>query len=848
MYDGFDNSGGKAHSAEWRKKTQAFNDHAFAGKTHYLDQVRCPCNEHNNGKFQTKEELTKDRVNYGLMPDYEMWSFHGKKETRVETEGEANDDLAGVNRMDEMLEALQPEFGLNSEDPPTKEVGEFFKPLQASEEPLHEHTKVSLLAFVTRLIAIKSKYFFSNNCFNDLVQLIRDVLPQPHKLRNDMYQCKRLTKALSMGYEKIDMCPDGCMLFCDDHVDEKKCLKCGKGRYVEVVNEDGDHVTMDVAQKQLRSFPMAPHFKWLFLSMKTCEYMRWSKEGVRDNSGFIGHPADSDAWKALDEFDPEFAKDARNIRFGLATDGFTPFGQSATSYSCWPVFIIPYNLPPHMCMKYEFVFFCLIIPGPEHPGQKISVMLQPLIKELKQLWYGVEAYDISLKQKFTLRAAYLWSVHDFMAYEFQRQNWTSKKQPTSKQLDKMQRDGIDGKPNFPDWFKIYLSEVRVSVRSHGRYDVNGFRMSRRFKQVAKRFVGKMIPSKERLFQGSTSIGSGREALLRCVDSKLQGVPIALQRNEDEEDEEADGEDAGDRQENEEAGDRDGQEDAQADEDLMGGDGSEEVTNSWLKSQGQPVGHFRDASETYLTTEEYGSISHPLFEDQPGPYKALCDLWTSEEFQERSRKHRNVGTKNATHKLGGYGDRRVVECRRHSDWPNMGRRWKDIMVKDLIGELHPLTLKLCMRAGSKSHGQYSMFNGVIDSRQVQRRSSSQSLGSSSSRQHRTTSKMKIDSLRQEIQKRDAFLKAQEEYQKEQQAHTERLHSQQMAAIQAQGMTFVMPEVAPVPVPPQWGMFAQMSFSLAPQQSGQHIDPALGDFVNNLFASGGSGHNSNEPDVL
>ncbi|WVZ51549.1 LOW QUALITY PROTEIN: hypothetical protein U9M48_002684 [Paspalum notatum var. saurae] len=81
------------------------------------------------------------------------------------------------------------------------------------------------------------------------------------------------------------------------------------------------------------------------------------------------------------------------------------------------------------------------------------------------------------------------------------------------------------------------------------------KMSRRFKQVAKRFVGKMIPSKERLFQGSTSIGSGREALLRCVDSKLQGVPIALQRNEDEEDEEADGEDAGDRQENEEAGDR-----------------------------------------------------------------------------------------------------------------------------------------------------------------------------------------------------------------------------------------------------------------------------------------------------
>ncbi|WVZ72048.1 hypothetical protein U9M48_020566 [Paspalum notatum var. saurae] len=34
----------------------------------------------------------------------------------------------------------------------------------------------------------------------------------------------------------------------------------------------------------------------------------------------------------------------------------------------------------------------------------------------------------------------------------------------------------------------------------------------------------------------------------------------------------------------------------------------------------------------------------------------------------------------------------------------------------------------------------------------------------------------------------------------------------------------------------------------QQSGQHIDPVLGDFVNNLFTSGGSGHNSNEPGAM
>jgi hypothetical protein len=43
-------------------------------------------------------------------------------------------------------------------------------------------------------------------------------------------------------------------------------------------------------------------------------------------------------------------------------------------------------------------------------------MLRPLINELKELWNRVEAYDSYKKQKFTLRAAYLWSIHEFMAY------------------------------------------------------------------------------------------------------------------------------------------------------------------------------------------------------------------------------------------------------------------------------------------------------------------------------------------------------------------------------------------------------------------------------------------------
>ena len=96
----------------------------------------------------------------------------------------------------------------------------------------------------------------------------------------------------------------------------------------------------------------------------------------------------------------------RNIRLSLCSDGFTPHSVSAAPYSCWPVFVTPYNLQPEMCMTSPYIFLNCVIVSQQNPKVLIDVYLQPLIDELKRLWiHGVETFDVSLKQNFKLWAA-----------------------------------------------------------------------------------------------------------------------------------------------------------------------------------------------------------------------------------------------------------------------------------------------------------------------------------------------------------------------------------------------------------------------------------------------------------
>ena len=135
------------------------------------------------------------------------------------------------------------------------------------------------------------------------------------------------------------------------------------------------------------------------------------------NDGLLRHFADSEAWKSFDSKYIEFSSEPHNVRLGLIADGFNPYGNMSSTHSTWPVILIPYNLPPWMCMKMSSFMLSLLIAGSISPKNDIDVYLQPLVKELKELWdIGVKTFDASSKKSFQMHAALLWTINDFPIY------------------------------------------------------------------------------------------------------------------------------------------------------------------------------------------------------------------------------------------------------------------------------------------------------------------------------------------------------------------------------------------------------------------------------------------------
>ncbi|XP_026415827.1 uncharacterized protein LOC113311195 [Papaver somniferum] len=331
-------------------------------------------------------EISLHLLKHGMHELYTSWRYHGessvqaaqlthKDNTTTECAADNDDVTTGLNEnittdvdenvregMDENVEAgVDENVTAGVDENVTAELDENVgtslcgqKKRSAAEkarEPLYPSCPngKSVMYAAIMMNNINTQYRISDNGVTATLELMKELLPEGNNMPCKYPDIKKIIKELGMDYVTYDACVNDCILYWKDNSSLVKCRLCQEPRYVRVFNDEKK--LTQVAQKTLMHSPIIVRLKRLYSIPWIAEAMLWHSRVQRDVN-VMCHPVDSTAWRCADNFCPEFAKEARNVTPGIATDGFNP-------------------------------------NGPRAPGKDIDVYLQLLIEELKELWNDV---------------------------------------------------------------------------------------------------------------------------------------------------------------------------------------------------------------------------------------------------------------------------------------------------------------------------------------------------------------------------------------------------------------------------------------------------------------------------
>ncbi|XP_074327411.1 uncharacterized protein LOC141665331 [Apium graveolens] len=319
--------GGYGFTEEFNKGVKDFLAFAIKNSKEPNDpELLIRCHTCNNQLFQLISDVEFHLYAVGFLETYTIWHYH-EKECGSRNE-EMNDREDVFDEYEMLRDAFRGEdFGYVNivHEEPNEQASKFLYNVSNVGEPIYPgNIKYTQLKFVTRLLHWKNHNKCSDKAFDELLLLLGDVFPEGHKLPFKYYGVQKMVKKLNLGYEKIHACENDCMLFYSDDKDLENCKYCELSRYKDSINGGSD----TIPRKILRYFKITPRLQH------------------------------GEEWKEFDKNYPDFAADIRNVRLGLATDGFPPYSNATSTV-------------------------------------------------------GVQTYDAFTKTNFMMRAALLWIISDF---------------------------------------------------------------------------------------------------------------------------------------------------------------------------------------------------------------------------------------------------------------------------------------------------------------------------------------------------------------------------------------------------------------------------------------------------
>nr|CAD40286.2 OSJNBb0062H02.9 [Oryza sativa Japonica Group]CAH66338.1 OSIGBa0097I24.6 [Oryza sativa] len=359
--------------------------------------------------------MEEDEVEDDNIPDFAQYAgFEGNQTGEEERDADYNDVADDLGQMlQDAKEDCESVKGAHKLD---KMLEDHRTSLYPGCEQGHKKLDTTL-----EFLQWKAKNGVSDKAFGDLLKLVKNILPEGNKLPETTYEAKKIVCPLGLEVQKIHACPNDCILYRGKEYENlEACPVCKALRY-KIRRDDPGEVDGQLTKKRIPAkvmwyFPIIPRLRRLFRNKGNARMMLCHAE-ERQQDGMLRHPADGSQWRNIERKFKDFGKDARNILFGLSTDGMSPFGEMSSGHSTWPVTMCIYNLPPWLCMKRKYIMMPIIIQGPKQPGNDIDVFLRPLVEDLKLLWKkeGVPVWDEDKQEEFNLRALLFVTINDWPA-------------------------------------------------------------------------------------------------------------------------------------------------------------------------------------------------------------------------------------------------------------------------------------------------------------------------------------------------------------------------------------------------------------------------------------------------
>ncbi|XP_072071900.1 uncharacterized protein [Arachis hypogaea] len=295
------------HLKEYQLGVERFLHFAFSSAGNPQgEEIQCPCKKYYNRLWLKRDDVYNHLICHGFVKGYRRWFNHGESLVAMDVDSDIDGDYNCNDNIDELLrDRFRDTTQFDGQNTgPNECAKEFYKLVDEASQELYPGCKgFTRLSFTIRLYLLKCLHGWSNPSFTSLLELLKEGMPYLN-IPTLFDKTKNMIKNLGLDYQKIDACPNDCMLYRNGHENNISCHVCGSSRYVEhpVVEEDdvtSSRKSCKVAAKTLRHFPLIPRLQRLFMCTTTVEAMSWHhNECVKDVS--LRHPADGESWKAFD--------------------------------------------------------------------------------------------------------------------------------------------------------------------------------------------------------------------------------------------------------------------------------------------------------------------------------------------------------------------------------------------------------------------------------------------------------------------------------------------------------------------------------------------------------------------